>query len=166
MHLRLLNLRAFQILGMPSDSIIEKASDQHRLQFFHQVEKEDGTKEWKMKVSRTKISSENSKGSQKDRPITPSTDPIKSLAEAIEGETSRKKKQYHQPADAEQAAAIYTMFVDLVHKMLAFDPAERITPEEAMKHPYITSPDTKMVVNAPPKAAAAPAPAASGASGS
>ena len=166
MHFHPLNLCAFQILGMPPDSIIEKASDQHRLQFFHQVEKEDGTKEWKIKVSRTKISSENSKNSQKDRPITPSTDPIKSLAEAIEGETSRKNRRYHQPADAEQAAAIYKMFVDLVHKMLAFDPAERITPEEAMKHPYITSPDTKMVVNAPPKAAEKPAPAASGASGS
>ena len=119
--------------------MLNEAGDQHRLQFFHQTENEEGEKEWKMKVSRTKISSTNTEGS-KDRAPTPSTDPIASLSEVIGAETSKKKK-HQPPSDAAQAAATYEAFVDLIYRMLAYDPKVRITPDQALQHPFIASGD-------------------------
>jgi dual specificity tyrosine-phosphorylation-regulated kinase 1 len=35
----------------------------------------------------------------------------------------------------------YKMFVDLINRMLAYEPEERISPEEALQHPFILSGD-------------------------
>jgi serine/threonine protein kinase len=35
----------------------------------------------------------------------------------------------------------YKLFVDLIHRMLAYDAEDRIKPEEALNHPFILSGD-------------------------
>ena len=34
---------------------------------------------------------------------------------------------------------MYAMFEDFVIKMLAYDPAQRVTPAEALKHPFVAN---------------------------
>ena len=133
-------------------NMLDQAGDQHRLQFFHLAENEAGEKEWRLKLSRTKISSSTS-NDPKDKPIIPSTDPIKSLSEVIGAETSKKKK-HQPPTDAGQAQATYELFVDLIYRMLAYDPRIRISPEQALQHPFIASGDGSASARRP---AAAPA---------
>lgn len=72
-------------------------------------------------------------------PIIPSLDPIASLSQVIRAESHRKKK--YPPSETGNSARNYDLFVDLIHRMLAFDPLERITPEVALRHPFITATD-------------------------
>ena len=44
-------------------------------------------------------------------------------------------------AEAGHSAADYARFTDLVTRMLTYDPAERITPLEALHHPFLNAPD-------------------------
>ena len=48
------------------------------------------------------------------------------------------RKPTSPPYTMEQEC-MYAMFEDLVYKMLAFDPEVRITPEQALKHPFVSS---------------------------
>jgi len=61
----------------------------------------------------------------------------RSLAEIVGADTGgprgqRMNEEGHTPSH-------YSIFVDLVRKMLAYDPAERIKPSEALLHPFITN---------------------------
>merc|ERR1712087_905196 len=42
----------------------------------------------------------------------------------------RKDQENHTPAD-------YLSFIDLLEKMLEYDPRKRITPSQAMRHPFL-----------------------------
>lgn len=108
-----------QILGMVPDSMLARADDQHRNQFFQKTEDDD----WTIKQSG-------------ETTITPSKNPTASLKEVVEQETSKKKK--YDSDDANHTARQYDLFVDLIYKMLAYEPRERITPEVALRHPFIT----------------------------
>jgi len=101
-----------KVLGMLPDSMLEQSSDKQKLQFF---ERKHNSRRWCLK---TREGCET---------VMPSTNPIQSLGEVIDGDSSG------------QNPTLNTMFVDLIHRMLTYRPEERITPEEAMQHPFIVA---------------------------
>lgn len=131
-----------QILGMIPFSMLDKANDQHRLQFFEKVRRSSGREEWTIKQHNTASSARGGGASSSSSPdessvmVVPSTDPIATLTEVIRAETSRKKK--YPPSETGNSALNYDLFVDLIHQMLAYDPRQRIKPEDALNHPFIT----------------------------
>jgi len=138
--------------------MLEQSSDQHRLQFFKQVIGPTGRVTWSIKQqnvtgsSRAGSSSRSDAAGQKQdqemqdfpsssssRPvalIVPSENPIRSLTEIISAETHRKKK--YPPSETGNSPWNYELFVDLIHRMLTYDPRNRIKPEEALNHPFVT----------------------------
>ena len=125
--------------------MLENASDQHRLQFFEKKIAVGGIEEWAVRQVRTASSSSRPSSSQQQQHqqpkqiVVPSRDPVASLTEVICSETHRKKK--FPPSEARNTAHNYELFIDLVHRMLAYDPMERIKPAEALSHPFITDGD-------------------------
>ena len=122
--------------------MLDKANNQHRLQFFERVHnRATGQEEWTIKQENTGSGRAGSSQQQRDsspkEPVVPSLDPIASLSEVIRSETNRKKK--HPPTETGNSPRNYELFVDLIHRMLAFDPQQRIKPEEALRHPFILS---------------------------
>jgi serine/threonine protein kinase len=135
---------------MVPDEMLEQASDQHRLQFFERAMLgSTGRVGWMIKqvnTSGTTSRSGTTAGSQPQqpsnttapkKPIVPSQDPIASLMEVIRAETNRKKK--YPPSETGNSPRNYELFVDLIHRMLAYDPQQRIKPLEALEHPFITN---------------------------
>lgn len=114
-----------QILGMVPDSMLQRADEQHRTQFFEQI---DGR--WTIKQV-----SDNS-NARPSSPIVPSENPIESLMTVVEKEAARKKK--YSSSDEGHSRRQYDLFVDMIFKMLDFSPTERITPADALQHPFIT----------------------------
>ena len=112
-------------------SMIDRSSDQHRLQFFQRGNTPDQS--WIMKQN------PESKSNQRlnNNPIViGSKDPKASLSEVIGSESSRSKK--YPTNEPGHSIRNYESFVDLIHRMLAHDPRRRIKPEEALRHPFIT----------------------------
>jgi serine/threonine protein kinase len=66
--------------------------------------------------------------------------PIASLTEVIRAETHRKKK--YPPSETGNSPRNYELFVDLIYRMLSYDPRKRITPDKALNHPFITAGDS------------------------
>lgn len=132
-----------KLLGMVPTAMLENASDQHRLQFFEKKIAVGGTEEWVVRQVRTASSSSRPSSSQQQQQpkqiVVPSRDPVASLTEVICSETHRKKK--FPPSEARNTAHNYELFIDLVHRMLAYDPKARIKPAEALNHPFITEGD-------------------------
>lgn len=121
---------------MVPDHMLEQSSDQHRLQFFERaVLGPSGRVGWTIKQQNTSGSSKTQQASQQ-KTITPSQNPQSSLMEVIRAETHRKKK--YPPSETGNSPRNYELFVDLIHKMLAYDPRERITPLVALEHPFVT----------------------------
>ncbi len=108
--------------------MLQRADEQHRLQFFEQIEGK-----WAIKLIVPEMSSSST---QPSTPVVPSENPIASLKDVVEKEANRKKR--YSPMDAEHSARQYDLFVDLIYKMLSFRPVERITPTQALAHPFIT----------------------------
>lgn len=131
---------------MIPDHMLDKANDQHRLQFFEKSRNSvTGREEWSIKQEK---SGSNRSGSSQHpteqqhestakQSAVPSRDPILSLTEVIRAETHRKKK--YPPSETGNSPRNYELFVDLIHRMLTFDPQHRIKPEEALRHPFITA---------------------------
>ena len=61
--------------------------------------------------------------------------PRTGLRERIE-RSKNTKRWVNNPGHSEEH---YDRFIDLVQKMLVYDPRQRITPEEALNHPFFTS---------------------------
>ena len=127
--------------------MLDIASDQHRLQFFEKSVSVSGVEEWTLRQVRSSTSSSRPSSSQgQQQPqhqpktvVVPSRDPVASLTEVICSDTHRKKK--FPPTETRNTSHNYELFVDLVHRMLAYDPKERIKPNEALNHPFITDSD-------------------------
>jgi dual specificity tyrosine-phosphorylation-regulated kinase 1 len=117
-----------KILGMVPDHIMEQTSDHTKQTFF---EKDQSTSKWVIKQTKEG----KSEPAPKNR-IVPSTNAVDSLTAIITAGSSQKKKYPHE---ASNSSRNYELFIDLVHKMLAFEPKERIKPLEALEHPFITS---------------------------
>ena len=112
---------------MVPDDMLHRADDQHRQQFFEQIEGH-----WTIK-QRTDASSA---ASRPTTPVAPSENPIASLKDVVEKEANRKKK--YSSSDTEHSARQYSLFVDMIYAMLSYSPSRRITPTEALAHPFIT----------------------------
>ena len=123
--------------------MVDRANDQHRLQFFERVRRSSGREEWMIKQQNASASSSRGGGagtssspSQDSAAVIPSTDPIATLTEVIQADNARKKK--YPTSETGNSPQNYALFVDLIHQMLAYDPRQRIRPEDAMNHPFIT----------------------------
>jgi serine/threonine protein kinase len=124
--------------------MLDIASDQHRLQFFEKSVSVAGVEEWTLRQVRSSTTSSRPSSSQAQQQpqqqpktiVLPSRDPVASLTEVICADTHRKKK--FPPTETRNSAHNYELFIDLVHRMLAYDPKERIKPTEALNHPFIT----------------------------
>ena len=139
---------------MVPDNMLEQSSDQHRLQFFERVVGPSGQVSWTIKQQNTNGSSRVGSSSKADATgpkqefqdfpsssksagvVIPSESPARSLMEIISAETHRKKK--YPPSETGNSPRNYELFVDLVHRMLTYDPQKRIKPEEALNHPFVT----------------------------
>eukprot|EP00592_Proboscia_alata_P027441 CAMPEP_0194447590 /NCGR_PEP_ID=MMETSP0176-20130528/129091_1 /TAXON_ID=216777 /ORGANISM="Proboscia alata, Strain PI-D3" /LENGTH=751 /DNA_ID=CAMNT_0039274459 /DNA_START=399 /DNA_END=2655 /DNA_ORIENTATION=- len=125
-----------KILGMIPHSMIERSSDNHRLQFF---ERHPQTLEWVVKSSGNNSNNASATATtggttpQQRHRTLPSSDPIASLTQIVTSESSRERRNdtCHSPRN-------YELFVDLIYRMLSFDPAVRIRPADALRHPFIT----------------------------
>lgn len=125
--------------------MLDKANDQNRNQFFDRLRnRQTGREEWILRQEKV----ESTVGSQpsltrddaeRKEPIVPSHDPIAALSQVIRAETHRKKK--YPPSETGNSTRNYDLFVDLIQRMLTFDPKERITPQIALLHPFITAID-------------------------
>jgi len=128
-----------KLLGMVPDSMLDKSSDQIKYQFFEKKPTLAGKEQWLLR--QTKPPSSKDSGSapapEPKSPIIPSSDPIASLAEVITA-GSRQKKKY-LPSEAYNSQRNYELFIDLIYKMLAYLPEQRIKPSEALEHPFIVS---------------------------
>jgi len=119
--------RYLQTLGLIPDDMLDSTDDQHRGHFFEQQE---GRWVLKQTADGTPLPASST-------PILPSLDPISSLKEVVSKEASQKKK--FSPGDPDQTARSYHWFVDLIYRMLTYRPSERITPSQALDHPFITN---------------------------
>lgn len=114
---------------MVPTGMIERAGETQKSQFFEKIGLPGENERWV-------IRQRNSKSSSSPKPeIIPSDDPIKSLREVIGAQRNRTS------SESANTPENYTMFVDLINRMLAYDPEERISPEEALQHPFILSGD-------------------------
>jgi dual specificity tyrosine-phosphorylation-regulated kinase 1 len=97
-----------QILGMIPDDIIENMRDQQRNQFFER----DLENRWTMRVT----------DAQRE-PVVPSTNPRESIREILR--------------QSDESNGNYESFVDLIYRMLAYRPQDRISPADIQQHPFI-----------------------------
>ncbi|GMH46599.1 hypothetical protein TrVE_jg8886 [Triparma verrucosa] len=124
--------KLIEVLGPVPDDMIEKSPVNNRSVFFNHT----ATEGWKIK-NPPKSSSSRGKYQLETR----------SLSEIIGADTGgprgqRLNEDGHSPQH-------YAIFVDLVQKMLKYDPAERIKPADALRHPFITNGDVQAQPPAP-----------------
>lgn len=110
-------INILQILGLIPDEILNRVEEDHRSQFFIRVHNK-----WLLKQKEESINSPS-------LIVMPSLDPIASLMGVLEN----RMRSNNEPASS------YESFVDLIYRMLAYNPDERITPEESMLHPFIVN---------------------------
>ena len=106
---------------MIPDDMLNQVDEKHKVKFFERPS--ILSREWVIKR----------KEKQQER-IIPSSDPIASLKDILQTE-ARKKKVNEKGGPPVN----YDMFVDLIQRMLTYDPLERISPDEAMQHPFIVA---------------------------
>lgn len=130
-------------LGMIPHDMLDRANDQNRQQFFDQESSPSGNSGWKLRQTKQTTAKESTstpplQEKEEDKPknlIVPSVDPVASLSEVVQSGPRQKKK--FPLVETLNSPQNYALFVDLVHKMLAYEPSERITPLEALNHPFI-----------------------------
>lgn len=128
-------------LGMIPGEMLDQANDQNRQQFFELENSPSGKTTWKLRQTKRSGKESSCPLPQKEETseqkplILPSTDPVASLSEIVQSGPRQKKK--FPPVEALNSPQNYALFVDLVYKMLAYEPSERIKPHEALNHPFI-----------------------------
>ena len=143
-------LSLLQLLGMVPNDMLNEANETTRQQFFERSRNPATNKEeWAIRQHNPGSSRGGSSGSSSQQQqqqqqgtrqvVVPSKDPIASIAEVIRAETSRKKK--YPPSETGNSPRNYELFVDLIHRMLAYDPEKRISPTEALNHPFVVAGD-------------------------
>lgn len=130
-----------KLLGMVPKSMLDKTGEQVAGQFFERSRTASGIYEWKLRQTKPPSSrggQDNASPGTHERPrtpVVPSADPIAALTEVI---TAGHKRRF-PPSEAHNTQKNYELFVDLVYRMLAYEPGERIKPHEALAHPFIQS---------------------------
>jgi dual specificity tyrosine-phosphorylation-regulated kinase 1 len=124
-----------EVLGNVPNHLIMKAPEQNRNQFFEQVPTSGfgGGFGGGFKSTSWRLRSVNPSGKESSSSRSRSSNAT--LSEIIGAETGgprgqRLSEEGHTPAN-------YAVFVDLVSRMLDYDPDTRIKPEEALRHPFI-----------------------------
>lgn len=118
--------RIIQTLGMPPTSMIEQAQDRVRELFFVEVMQEDPHTG---KLVKTYFS----RRLQSDRPPIPQTTLDEVIGVYTHGPQGRRAK------DPGHTVERYEEFRDLIARMLIYNPEERITAAEALRHPFFTN---------------------------
>jgi dual specificity tyrosine-phosphorylation-regulated kinase 1 len=132
-----------KILGMVPQEMLSRSTEQNKQQFFQRSTRLGTDREWE--IRQTKPPSSKDAGTDQPRPaeerepVVPSQDPIQSLRDIIRNGTRQGQKKKFPPSEQYNTPRNYELFIDLVYKMLAYEPAERIKPDEATNHPFIVS---------------------------
>jgi dual specificity tyrosine-phosphorylation-regulated kinase 1 len=130
-----------KVLGMVPTSMLERSRDAFKLRFFERTETASDQAEWRLRQTKQSTStSDKADTSVPTEPkviIVPSTDPIASLKAVIVA-GNRQKKKFPMSVKY-NSARNYELFVDLLSRMLAYRPEDRIKPEEALKHPFFVN---------------------------
>jgi len=121
---------------MVPSHLLDQSGDTHRTQFFDRVRTAGGGgEEWVIRQTSSSSSSGRSSSSSSKPRVVPSSDPIQSLTEIICADSSKKRRL--PPSETGNTARNYELFVDLIYRMLAYDPDDRINPDEALNHAFI-----------------------------
>jgi len=118
-----------EVLGMIPREMIDKSPEKHRVQFFDQSSNQSDVWLLKQKAG-------DSGGPRKSTARLLSRSEIsRSLSDIVGANdggprSSRRDEAGHTPAD-------YGLFINLIQRMLEYDPSGRIKPEEALRHPFI-----------------------------
>jgi dual specificity tyrosine-phosphorylation-regulated kinase 1 len=135
-----------KLLGMVPKDMLERSADKVKLQFFEKKTTASGHEEWQLRQTKPATSTSpsdkkeaeaESATSETTGRIVPSTDPMASLKSVIVAGNQQKKK--FPMSETYNSAGNYELFLDLLYRMLAYRPEDRITPEEALSHPFIVS---------------------------
>ncbi|KAL3661462.1 hypothetical protein V7S43_013662 [Phytophthora oleae] len=116
--------RIINILGMPPHDLIARANPSYRREYFDEIVMTEGNNKWveyQLKVHKVMP--------PKGVDVIPES--TKSVAEILAG-AEKYGTLNHNPEH-------YRPFHDLVMRMLDFNPDTRITPTEAMQHPFLMS---------------------------
>jgi dual specificity tyrosine-phosphorylation-regulated kinase 1 len=109
---------------MIPDDMLNQVDEKNKVKFFERPS--ILSREWVIKR----------KDKQQER-IVPSSDPISSLKDILQ--TEERKMKANEKGGGSSPGVNYDMFVDLIYRMLTYDPLERISPDEAMQHPFIVA---------------------------
>jgi dual specificity tyrosine-phosphorylation-regulated kinase 1 len=145
-----------KVLGMVPDRMLDKVTDEVAFRYFEQNE-DDGT--WHLRQTKQPLASFTASSAAAATMmvlptaaafaasplpmaqvpaaspiIVPSLNPIASLTRAI----MSPGLGCRYPTDPSNSQHNYTPFIDLISKMLAYDPRERIKPAAALQHPFFT----------------------------
>jgi len=123
-----------KVLGMLPEEMLQQCGHQHCSQFFERERTKQGKEVWVVKQTPT----DSSASEPRKEPVIPSINPVASLADLITGSESGRKKKY-PPTEPGHSARNYEMFVDLIHRMLAYKPEDRLKPHEGLAHPFIVA---------------------------
>ena len=130
--------RLVDILGLPPSSMLHAAPAVSRDNFFELTSNPSSLQSsstWRFKAPAPGTSSSSSSSSSTPSNLPSSASPYAKLADilgvATGGPSGRRAN------DPGHTVPHYQAFLDLILKMLHFDPAMRITPTEALRHPFL-----------------------------
>lgn len=111
--------RIVAVMGMPPDGMIYQVEKVRQRMFFERM---DG-QWWAIKQT---------SGHDASQLIIPSHDPKSSLKDVIDSACAKADKPKENQEDLDS-------FLDMVFQMLTYQPENRLRPEKALNHPFISS---------------------------
>jgi len=126
-----------KLLGMVPNTMLNRSNEDTRSKFFNREASGSGHVYTLRQVRRPRSEAEPEEDPPAE-PMFPSQDPIASLTQVIH--VGNRQRSQYPPSEAHNSPTNYALFIDLVHSMLSFEPTERITPEQALQHPFICDP--------------------------
>jgi len=134
--------RLVDILGLPPSSMLHAAPAASRDNFFELASNPSSfpSSTWRFKVPAPGTSSSSSSSSSSTPSNLPSSaSPYAKLADILGVTTGGPSGR--RANDPGHTVPHYQAFLDLILKMLHLDPAMRITPTEALRHPFLQAGD-------------------------
>jgi len=124
-----------KMLGMVPSQMLDESGDTQRNTFFERAKGVSGSEEWV--IRQVNATSKSGSSAQPKQKIVPSDNPVESLTDVICAESNKKKR--YPASETGNSPRNYELFVDLIYRMLAYLPEDRIKPDEALNHPFIRS---------------------------